>query len=270
MHQPVMADIGGFRQAGGAGGVDQQRAVGDGDAAPLGVGQRSPDEFVRSRDRCGQNRRLAVRPDFRPARKLRRRRFARVRAQFGVDDDVLRAPRCRCNGPATAPRKIGVDQRDDAADAGDAEPDRHIFRPVRHHQADGFAFGESLRRAPSARSGWRARRARDRSASRGWPRSAPARRRESAPARRSTRGRSALRIGGDRRGRFQRAQPIAQRAVLAAAVRLSAGPVSMRVMRGWSRQQSEFSASTLAKFEHAGHRRSASKPLRLFLRIRRY
>ena len=31
----------------------------------------------------------------------------------------------------------------------DAEPDRHIFRPVRHHQADGLAFGEILIERPA-------------------------------------------------------------------------------------------------------------------------
>ena len=45
--------------------------------------------------------------------------------------------------------QVGVDQRRDAADAGDAEPDRHVFRPVRHQQADRLALGEILRQRPA-------------------------------------------------------------------------------------------------------------------------
>ncbi len=45
--------------------------------------------------------------------------------------------------------QIGIEQRNDAADAGDAEPDGNVFRPVGHQQADDFAFGNALRRAPS-------------------------------------------------------------------------------------------------------------------------
>ena len=47
------------------------------------------------------------------------------------------------------PGQIGVEQRDDAADAGDAEPDRHEFGPVRHQQADGLALAEALRERPA-------------------------------------------------------------------------------------------------------------------------
>ena len=47
------------------------------------------------------------------------------------------------------PGQVGVEQRHHAADAGDAEPDRHEFRPVRHHQADGVALADALRERPA-------------------------------------------------------------------------------------------------------------------------
>src|SRR5439155_4156327 len=40
--------------------------------------------------------------------------------------------------------KVRVEQRNDAAGPGDAEPDRHVLGAVRHQEADGFAFGDPL------------------------------------------------------------------------------------------------------------------------------
>ena len=45
--------------------------------------------------------------------------------------------------------QIGVEQRDDTADAGDAKPDGHVFGPVGHEQADDVTFGEALLERPS-------------------------------------------------------------------------------------------------------------------------
>src|SRR3989475_9865120 len=45
--------------------------------------------------------------------------------------------------------QIGIEQRHHGADAGDAEPDRHVLRPVRHEQADRFALGETLLQRPA-------------------------------------------------------------------------------------------------------------------------
>ena len=45
--------------------------------------------------------------------------------------------------------QAAVEQRHDPADARDAEPDRQIFGPVRHQQADRVAFGDALRKRPS-------------------------------------------------------------------------------------------------------------------------
>ena len=66
-HQPVMADVGGLGQAGGAGGVDQQRAVGEGDgrrsAAVSGAvaKARRSARSMRPKSSCA----LAVRPELR-------------------------------------------------------------------------------------------------------------------------------------------------------------------------------------------------------------
>ena len=57
------------------------------------------------------------------------------------DDDVARRRPRPGSGPAPR-REVGVDQRDHDADAGEAQPDRQIFRPVRHQQRDHVALGE--------------------------------------------------------------------------------------------------------------------------------
>ncbi len=68
--------------------------------------------------------------------------------QFAGDDDVLRRDDVDAMGERV-PAELRVEQRNDAADAGDAEPDRQVFGPVRHHQADGLALGELLRERPA-------------------------------------------------------------------------------------------------------------------------
>ena len=129
-----------------------QRAVGDRHVAALGFGQAAPpDSCSIARSMRGK---LASPPcdqifgrldELRAAAELRRHSSAATMTCFGVDDVDAMGER----GAA----QIGVEQRDDAADAGDAEPDRQIFRPVRHHQADVSPLREILRRAPSAHSG---------------------------------------------------------------------------------------------------------------------
>ena len=129
LHQPVMADMGGLRQAGGAGGVDVQRAVGDGHAAALRFGQASARQLF---DGAVDADKIvaAVRPDLWPARH-ERKRAADFAAHLGGDDDMLGLNDIEAMGERCA-AKIGVDQRNDGARFGDAEPDRHIFGPVRH------------------------------------------------------------------------------------------------------------------------------------------
>ena len=72
--------------------------------------------------------------------------------------------------------EVGVEQRDDAAHAGDAEPDGHVLRPVRHQQTDDVALCDPLlERPPRIARGAARERAVRRTTRR--PRAAPARRR---------------------------------------------------------------------------------------------
>ena len=88
LQQPPVADIGGLGQAGGAGRVDQQRAVGDRHRAMLARRQRlGRESFDRNIDAFEIV--AAVRPDFRAAREKRARR-AEPGGKLGSDDDVLR------------------------------------------------------------------------------------------------------------------------------------------------------------------------------------
>ena len=101
LQQPPMADICGLRQAGSAGGVDQQRAVGDRHGAALfgrqPLGRQSPDRAVDARERA-----VAVRPDFRPARKMGGRGIERG-GQFVGNDDMLRRDDVDAMGERGAP-----------------------------------------------------------------------------------------------------------------------------------------------------------------------
>ena len=47
------------------------------------------------------------------------------------------------------PGQMGVEERNHAADARDADPDREEFRPARHHQADRVALAHVLRQRPA-------------------------------------------------------------------------------------------------------------------------
>ena len=132
---------------------------------------------------------------------------------LGGDDDVLRLDDIEAMGERSA-AKIGVDQRDDGTHFGDAEPDRHVFGPVRHDEAHGFALAEVLRERPARIAvGALIERAIGQALVR----------REQSRGIAACFGQlldhareNALRVAGDRRGGFQRAHPVAQRAVLAA------------------------------------------------------
>src|SRR6202035_6083902 len=131
LHQPVMADMGGLRQAGGAGGVNVERAVGDSDAAAFRFGQASAGQLFDGMVDAGKIV-TAVRPDFWRARHGRKG-GADFAAQLGSDNDVLRLDDIEAMGEGSA-AQIGVDQRNDAAHFADAEPDRQVFGPVRHDE----------------------------------------------------------------------------------------------------------------------------------------
>src|ERR1043166_798335 len=47
------------------------------------------------------------------------------------------------------PREVRVQQRDDAAHTRDPEPYRHVFRAVRHQEADGLALDQALPYGPA-------------------------------------------------------------------------------------------------------------------------
>ena len=235
-----MADIGRLRQAGGAGRVDRQRAVGDRHAAALRCCQR----------RGGKPLDLAI-----DARNNRRRRATRFSAGWRVAPSGT----ARCNSPATitcfgatmsmqcasaGPRNCVLISDTTPPTAGDAEPDRDIFRPVRHHQADGFALGELLVERPAriaaAALDQRAIGQRARA-----PRSAPRRRLGLAPCPRWRRA------GGAAVGRRSARSPRAR-----APSRAACCPCcGRRVVAGRSRrescfsiaQQSESFASTMDK-----------------------
>jgi hypothetical protein len=112
--------------------------------------------------------------------------------------------------------RIDVDERNDDADAGEPEPDRHVLRPVRHHQGDDVAFAEALIERPAGE----ATRAPGEFAIAETFAGGHQRRRVALRRRQlfDDGGEEALRIGGDRRGCLERAQPVAQRRVLAAAL----------------------------------------------------
>ena len=159
-HDAVVVDVGGLGQAGGARGVDVERAILDGQRRALGRGRARRRAARRSRGRGGESPALSPCDQTFGLVFSSGRAVGELRGELGCDDDVLRRDDVDAMGERGADQ-VGVDQRRDAAGAGDADPGRHVFRPVRHQQAHRLALGEILAAAPSARSGWPARRARD-------------------------------------------------------------------------------------------------------------
>ena len=117
-------------------------------ARPLRRRERRRRTGHRRRCRCADARRRAPCTQTFGAVFSSGRMLSNCAHQLGRHDDVLRrhdvdAMRERL------PDQVGVEQRGDAADAGDAEPDRHEFRPVRHQQADGVALCDSFAERPA-------------------------------------------------------------------------------------------------------------------------
>ena len=143
-----MADVGGLGQPGCARGINVERSILDGQWPALGLAQRlarvsfdvaiDPREFVAAG---------AVGPDRRGTRKVRQRGGQRIDELRSHDDvrgpDGIDAVRERGTG------EIGIEERDDTADAGDAEPDCHVLGPVRHEETDGVALGETPLERPA-------------------------------------------------------------------------------------------------------------------------
>src|SRR2546422_173597 len=148
LHQPSVADPGGLGQAGRARRIDVERPILDGRQPRLGraerVAREPPDAAVDPREVAET---VAVRPDSRRAGEVRQRAGEPFEELRGHDDvpgrDEIDGVRER------GPCQIGVEQRNDAADTGDAEPDRHVLGPVRHEQPDDIPLDESLVERPA-------------------------------------------------------------------------------------------------------------------------
>jgi hypothetical protein len=65
-----------------------------------------------------------------------------------IDDDVLRRDDVDAVGERR-PGQIGVEEGGDAAGAGDAEPDREIFRAVRHQEGDRVSLLQIVGHCPA-------------------------------------------------------------------------------------------------------------------------
>ena len=143
-----MANVGGLGQPGCAGGINVERPIFDSRRPALGIAHLfvppALDVAIDAREFAAGG---AVGPDRCRARKVLQRGGQRINELRGHDDvrgrDNIDAMRERGAG------QIGIEQRNDTADAGDAKPDCHVFRPVRHEQTDGVALGETLVEGPA-------------------------------------------------------------------------------------------------------------------------
>ena len=147
-HHAIVVHVGGLRQPGGAGRVDVERAVLDGEGRTVGRRELRAGEAV---DRAVDAREIgvgiAVQPDLGVAGEVRARARKRIE-QFRGDHDVLGADHIDAVRQC-GPGQVGVEQRHHAADMRDADPDGQEFRAARHHQADGVALGHALRQRPA-------------------------------------------------------------------------------------------------------------------------
>ena len=137
-----------LRQAGGAGGVDEQRRVLDRQRRPLVRAERGAGEiFDLKIDALLAARRRAIGEDGRRRVELGEA-GGELRQEMRFDDRRLGGDDGERMGERGA-GKVGVDQRRRHAGARHAEPDRDIFRAVGHHQADRVALAEPLRAGPA-------------------------------------------------------------------------------------------------------------------------
>ena len=147
-HQPIVIDVGGLGQAGRARREDEERAVLDGERAALRFGQIVARQAVHlAVDARMVGLGAAVQPDLRLARDMEARRLECFE-QFGGHHDVPRLDRIDAVRECGS-GQIGIEQPHHAADPGDAEPDRHELRPVRHQEADRVALADALCEPPA-------------------------------------------------------------------------------------------------------------------------
>jgi hypothetical protein len=143
-----MADDCRLRQTGGSGGVDVERAIVDGDLRQLrGIETVARKLLDRHGDVGQSGTAVAMRPHDGIARQMRRRTAKGVE-QIARDDDVPRRDGVDAMGERGS-HEMSVEQRDDAAGATDPAPDRHVFGPVGHQQADRVALADSVHPGPA-------------------------------------------------------------------------------------------------------------------------
>jgi hypothetical protein len=68
--------------------------------------------------------------------------------KLGSDNDMLGRHNIDAVGQGVA-GEIGADERNDAANARNPEPDRHVFWAIRHEQTDDITDGEALSQRPT-------------------------------------------------------------------------------------------------------------------------
>jgi hypothetical protein len=71
-------------------------------------------------------------------------RFDKIRRH----DDVFWIDKIEAMGERR-PHKVGVEKSNHAPRPGNVDPDRHVFRPVRHHQTDGVSLPNPLGQRPT-------------------------------------------------------------------------------------------------------------------------
>ncbi len=148
VHQPEMADDRGLRQSGGAGRVDEECAVIEGHLDTLLAGERGALEFRdRLRDVGKCRIAVAVRPHHGRGGDMRRGGSELIE-QLARYDDVSRRDGVDRTGKRGSD-EMGVEQRDGSARPADADPHRHIFRSVRHQQADGVPLAHPVGHRPA-------------------------------------------------------------------------------------------------------------------------
>src|SRR5579862_1445812 len=146
----MMARVGGFGQACGAGGVDRKGAVGDGYVTPFvkaqPVGRIS--FYVAINARKFNVVVSAVSPDLGPREKIPDRQLTLLE-EFRCDNKVLRCDNINAMGERL-PAKICIEERYDTPHRCNAKPNCHVFGPVWHQQRNRFTLCDILRERPAS------------------------------------------------------------------------------------------------------------------------
>src|ERR1700722_8978694 len=148
LHDASMADVGGLGEPGRAGGIDVECAIFDGGRTPFVLAERFAGILLNLEiDTAVGSVLAAMKPNHRRVRKMRQGR-SQLAGELRSDDEMFR----RRDADAVGERwawQIGIEQGNDATDAGDAKPYGEVFRTVGHQQADDFAFCDTLGEVPS-------------------------------------------------------------------------------------------------------------------------